>query len=229
MAARGRPVTFMRNGAMAWRPINFNAVEATFAEADCFGIPRLTKTLQPTAGRVGEPNWTVQSPSDLAGSVTPANVALYGQPQYYLVTALGIDYQQGLWVGGLTDDPALYRDTLPDKSVGGIPSTVTLTGTGYTTLNSSEGRQRAAGVYEVTVAFKSVLLDCGDVVKLTHRRHFFKDVVNQIDVSPERPATAINAQQQPSLAIVTKIVDDPATSRQVLTLYRPFPTLFPAS
>lgn len=229
MSARGVPVTFSRSGALSWRKINFANIEGTFTEADCFGVPKLTKTLQPTAGRVGEPNWTVQSPTDLAGSVTPANVALYGLPQYYLITALGIDYQQGLWWGGLVDDPALYRDTLPDKSVGGIAATNVLTGTGYTTLNSNEGRQRAAGVYEITVAFKSVLLDCGDVVKLTHRRHFFKDVVNEIDVSPERPATDIGAQRQPSLAVVTKIVDDPANSRQVLTLYRPMPTLFPVS
>ena len=229
MAARGVPVTFSRSGALAWRKINFANIEATFTEADCFGAPKLTKTLQPTAGRVGEPNWTVQSPTDLAGSVTPANVALYGLPQYYLITALGIDYQQGLWWGGLVDDPALYRDTLPDKSVGGIAATNVLTGTGYTTLNSNDGRQRAAGVYEITVAFKSVLLDCGDVVKLTHRRHFFRDVINEIDVSPERPATAIGAQRQPSLAVVTKIVDDLANSRQTLTLYRPMPTLFPAS
>lgn len=229
MAASGVPVTFSRSGAMSWRPINFATIEATFTEADCFGAPRLTKTLQPTTGRVGEPNWTVQSPTDLAGSVTAANVALYGLPQYYLITGLGIDYQQGLWWGGLVDDAALYRDTLADKSVGGIAATNVLTGTGYTTLNTNEGRQRAAGVYEVTVAFKSMLLDCGDVVKLTHRRHFFKDVTNEVDVSPERPATAIGAQRQPSLAVVTKIVDDPARSRQTLTLYRPMPTLFPAS
>jgi hypothetical protein len=192
MAARGRPISFARNGAMSWRPINFTVIEASFTEADCLsdvngGVPKLIKTLQPTAGRVGEPNWTVQTPADLAGSVTPANVALYGAPQYYLVQALGIDYQNGLWWGGLVDDPALYRDTLPDKSVGGIPASNSPSGGGgWATLNSNESRQRPAGVYEVTVGFKSLLLDCGDVVSLTHRRHFFKTVTSAAEISPDR-------------------------------------------
>jgi hypothetical protein len=229
MAAAGVPVTFNRSGAMAWRAINFANVETVITEADCLGVPRLLKTLQPASGRVGEPNWTVQNPSDLAGAVSAANVVLYGLPQYYLVTAVGIDMVQGLWWGGLVDDPALYRDTLPDKSVGGIASTVTLTSTGYTALNSSEARQRAAGIYEITTVFKSALLDCGDVVELTHRRHFFKRVTNENDISPERPATAIGAKQQPSLAVVIKIIDNPEQGRQTLTLYRPMPTYFPTN
>ena len=230
MSATGIPVGFNRSGALTWRPIDFSSVQATLTAADCFSAPRLVKLLPPRAYRVGEPNWTVQSPTDLAGSVTPANVALYGGDQYYLIDAVGIDAQAGLWWGGLVDDPALYRERPADQSVGGIASTNTFTpGVGYTYVNSKDARQRAAGIYEITVAFKSLLIDCGDVVKLTHPRHFFKDVVNEVDISPERPATAIGAKRQPSLAVVTKIVDDPASSRQTLTLYRPMPTLFPAS
>jgi hypothetical protein len=232
MAARGIPVTAARSGALSWRAIDFGTVAATLTEADCYGVPRLTKILQPSAGRVGIPNWTVQTPADLASSVSAADVAKWGKPQLALASALGVDYQWPVFWGGLSKDTSIYRDTMPDQSVGGIGSSISITSAGnggFTTLNSAAGRARAAQVFELAVATKSFLLDPADVVSLTHRRHFFKDVVNEVDVSPERLATAIGPQNQPSRAVITKIVDDPASGRQTLTLYRPMPVLFPAS
>ena len=229
VALRGTPLVVSRSGSVTFRNVSLTATpRITLTEADCYGVPRLVKTLAATSARVGEPNWRQETATDLAGSVTAANIALYGGARWTDQLGHGVDSLAGVNVPGLVDDPALPREAQADTVVPGI-GVPTLGSTGWNYANFALARHRPAQIFELDIRLNSLLVDVGDTVSLTHRRHSFALMTNQINVSPERPATALPAGQQPTLALLIKIVDDPANNKQTLTLYRPMPTLFPAS